>query len=194
MSSPEPITYWLKQLEAGDAQAAQRLWERYFRQLVALARRHLLSAPRRVADEEDVALSAFDSFCRGVAQARFPQLGDRHDLWRLLVVLTVRKAADLLQWERRLKRAGAGSAAAGPFDPDARPAPEPTPELAAQLVEEYQRLLARLDEPGLRSVAVWRMEGYTVEEIAGRLGCTTRTVERKLRVIRSLWAESGGEP
>jgi DNA-directed RNA polymerase specialized sigma24 family protein len=194
MSSPEPITHWLKQLEAGDEQAAQRLWERYFRQLVSLARRHLLSAPRRVADEEDVALSAFDSFCRGVAQARFPQLGDRHDLWRLLVVLTVRKAADLLQWERRLKRAGGGPAAAGPVDPAAVPGPEPTPELAAQLVEEYQRLLARLDEPGLRSVAVWRMEGYTVEEIAGRLNCTTRTVERKLRVIRSLWAEAGGEP
>jgi DNA-directed RNA polymerase specialized sigma24 family protein len=192
MPPVEPVTHWLKQLEAGDPLAAQRLWERYFERLVALARRHLFSAPRRAADEEDVALSAFDSFFQGVARGRFPQLSDRNDLWRVLVVLTVRKAADLSQRERRLKRGGAALADVAAIDPDRVAGTEPTPELAAQLVEEYQRLLALLDAPALRSVAVWRMEGHTVEEIAGRLGCATRTVERKLRVIRSLWADEEG--
>jgi DNA-binding CsgD family transcriptional regulator len=37
------------------------------------------------------------------------------------------------------------------------------------------------------------MEGYTTEEIAGRLGRAPRTVERKLRMIRSLW-EQPSEP
>jgi len=61
--------------------------------LVGLARTKLHGSPRRVADEEDVALSAFDSFCRNAAQGRFPQLFDRDGLWKLLVLLTARKAA-----------------------------------------------------------------------------------------------------
>jgi hypothetical protein len=62
--------------------------------------------PRRFADEEDVALRAFDSFCRGVDLGRFPWLKDRDGLWALLVLITVRKAADLVQYNRRERRGG----------------------------------------------------------------------------------------
>jgi hypothetical protein len=64
MSSEGSVTQWLGQLQAGDPAAVQPLWERYFQRLVGLARLKLRGAPRRAADEEDVALSAFDSFCR----------------------------------------------------------------------------------------------------------------------------------
>src|SRR5438046_2360315 len=66
MSSDGSITRWIGQLQAGDPAAAQPLWERYFRHLVELARRKLLGARPQLADEEDIALSAFDSFCRGL--------------------------------------------------------------------------------------------------------------------------------
>ena len=39
------------------------------------------------------------------------------------------------------------------------------------------------------SIAVWQMEGDTVEEIARKLGRSERTVARKLTVIRDLWSE-----
>src|SRR6202034_1431934 len=93
------VTRWIGDLKAGGAAAAQPLWERYFDRLVRLARNKLRARPRRAAveDEEDAALSAFDSFCRGAARGRFPRLTDRDDLWRLLVVLTVRKALDQIQ-------------------------------------------------------------------------------------------------
>jgi hypothetical protein len=65
MASDESVTYWLEQLKAKNPAAAQRLWERYFRRLVGLARVKLRGHAKVVADEEDVALSAFDSFCRG---------------------------------------------------------------------------------------------------------------------------------
>jgi hypothetical protein len=39
----------------------------------------------------------------------------------------------------------------------------------------------------LQAVALWKMEGYTNGEIAGRLACGLRSVGRKLRVIRSVW-------
>src|SRR5215467_2601842 len=106
MSSPGSVTHWLGLLKAGDHAAAQPLWERYFQHLVSLARSRLWGAPKRMADEEDVALSAFDSFCRGAAEGRFPQLLDRNDLCQLLVLITARKAIHLLQHERRQKRGG----------------------------------------------------------------------------------------
>src|SRR5262249_9043907 len=107
MGSDGSVTRWLQRLRAGDSTAVQQLWERYFPRLVGLARKKLQDGPRRLADEEDVALSAFHSFCRNAEQGRFPQLLDRDGLWRLLVVLTARKAAHLLRDEGRQKRGGA---------------------------------------------------------------------------------------
>lgn len=197
MSSEGSVSNWLAGLQAGDDVAAQKLWERYFQRMVGLARKKLQGSPQRAADGEDVALSAFDSFCRGAEGGRFPQLADRNDLWRLLVVITARKAVDLATYEGRRKRGGglvrgeevlqSPDSSGGSLDHFV--GPEPTPEFAAQVAEEYQRLLVLLDDDVLRSVALAKMEGYTNEEIAARLGCVPRTVERKLRVIRSLWAQ-----
>src|SRR4051794_18449637 len=93
------VTRWIGDLKSGGDAAAQRLWERYFERLVHLARKKLRNdrRSRTVEDEEDAALSAFDSFCRGVDGGRFPSLTDRDDLWRLLVVLTVRKVLDQIE-------------------------------------------------------------------------------------------------
>jgi DNA-directed RNA polymerase specialized sigma24 family protein len=202
MRAEASVTQWIDRLKAGDPDAAQKLWERYFRRLVGLARKKLRAAPRRAADEEDVALSAFDSFCRGAEQDRFPKLHDRLDLWQLLVLLTARKAIDLAQHERRQKRGGGKvfdeAALPRPADSSAPEAafdliegPEPTPAFVAQVAEECRRLLERLDSPELRDVALLKVEGYSSEEIAARVGCGLRTVERRLRLIRSIWEQEG---
>jgi len=202
MQPEASVTQWIDRLKAGEPDAAQKLWERYFRRLVGLAKKKLRTAPRRAADEEDVALSAFDSFCRGAEKGQFPQLNDRLDLWQVLVLLTARKAMDLAQHERRQKRGGGAvldeAALPGPAGSSARTAGleqieglEPTPAFAAQVAEEYGRLLERLDSPELRTVAMRKVEGYGNEEIAEQLGCGLRTVERRLRLIRSVWEEEG---
>jgi DNA-directed RNA polymerase specialized sigma24 family protein len=194
------VTHWISLLKAGEHAAAQPLWEAYCRRLAGLARRKLGTAPRRAADEEDVALSAFDSFCRGAEQGRFPQLHDRDDLWHLLVVLTARKALQLRRHECREKRGGGKILTEGDLetaDDSGEGAlarvlgQEPTPEFAAQVAEEYQRLLDLLGDDELRAIALWKMEGETNEDIAAKLGCVPRTVERRLRVIRSLWDQEG---
>jgi DNA-directed RNA polymerase specialized sigma24 family protein len=191
-ASDGSITRLIGLLKDGERAAAQPLWDAYFRRLVGLARARLKGTPRVMADEEDVALSAFDSFCRRAERGLFPRLEDRDDLWQLLFVLTVRKAIGLARHQTRARRGGTRATAledlAG-LDLDARLGPEPTPELAAQMAEEYQRLLGRLGDESLRSVAQWKMEGWTNREIAARLGCVENTVERKLRSIRSLWSE-----
>jgi DNA-directed RNA polymerase specialized sigma24 family protein len=190
MSAEGSISRWLGRLQAGDRQAAAGLWQRYFERLVDVARGKLKDAPRRVADEEDVALSAFHSLCRGVEKGRFPLLLDRDSLWRLLVVITARKAAHLKRDAGRKKRGGAvGEDAALDEVLDAGP----TPEFAVQMEEESQRLLERLGDDELRAVALWKMEGYSNEEIAQRLDCGLRSVSRKLLVIRAIWAQEGGD-
>jgi DNA-directed RNA polymerase specialized sigma24 family protein len=197
-SRTHSVSEWLAQLRDGDRDVAQQLWERYFRRLVGLAAKKLRGVPRRAADEEDVALSAFDSFCRGLENGRFPQLRDRNNLWSLLVAITARKAQLLVRHEGRQKRGGNAvldeAALAGPAGADSGLLKlehvignEPAPEFAAEVADEYRRLIALLPGAELRSVAQWKMEGYTNQEIAGLLGCTIRSVERKLRVVRSLW-------
>jgi DNA-directed RNA polymerase specialized sigma24 family protein len=198
MSSFGSVTRWIARLKAGEHAAAQKLWQRYSLRLVHLARARLRDAPRRAADEEDVALGAFDSLCRGAEAGRFPRLSDRDDLWRLLVVLTARKAANLAKHERRIKRGGgrvlAEAELALPSDGsedfeglEAIIGDEPTPEFAAQVGEECRRLLDALGDPQLRDIATMKLEGYTDEEVAARLGCTDRTVRRRLQLIRKLW-------
>lgn len=196
MSPDESVTFWLSQLQGGDPAAAQPLWERYFHRLVGLARARLQGHPRRADDEEDVALSVFRRLCDGAARGRFPRLDDREDLWRLLVTMTERKAYNLMRDERRLKRGGGavvsagvlvGAGDSGPGGLDQFAGREPTPEFAAQVAEEYRRLLDRLGDAELQSIAVWKMEGDTAPDIAARLGCALSTVERRLRLIRQIW-------
>ena len=71
---------------------------------------------------------------------------------------------------------------------------EPTPAFAAELAEEFQRLLDSLGDETLRRLAVLKMQGYTNEEIAAKLGCALRSVERKLHGIRTIWSSQEGEP
>jgi len=196
MSDDGSITRWFGSLQAGNREAAQALWLRFASRLIGLARARLRAAPRRAADEEDAVLSAFDSFCRGAEQGRFPQVQDRGDLWNLLVAITVRKVSDQVQHERRQKRGGGavlgeadlalGSDDLAFEDIIGR---EPTPQLAAEVAEQCHRLFELLRDEDLRSIALLKMEGYTNDEIADRLDCVRSTVQRKLNLIRSRWEQ-----
>jgi hypothetical protein len=101
----ESVTQWLGRLRAGEDEATGPLWHRHFDRLVRMAHRRLAGLPGRMADEEDGALSAFDSFCRDARDGRFPELTDRDALWRLLLRITTRKAIDLRR-ERAARRGG----------------------------------------------------------------------------------------
>jgi len=193
------ITRWIDDLKAGDQAAAQPLWDRYFDRLVRLARARLQSTRQTSAeaDEEDAALSAFDSFCEGAARGRFPQLGDRDELWRLLVMITARKVQAQSRRQRRQKRGGGLVRCEADLADDDEGdglafavGGEPTPEFAATVAEEFRRLLDALGDESLRLVAVARMEGYTNDEIAERHGCARRTVARRLDLIRKTWLSS----
>jgi RNA polymerase sigma factor (sigma-70 family) len=194
----DEVTLWLGRLAGGDDLAAERLWEQYYQHLVRLAQKKLGSANRGAADEDDVVLSAFNSFCGGAKAGRFPRLGDRENLWKLLVTIVARKARAERRRQHTEKRGGGrvrGESAFGKIG-DSGPihwidqvlGDEPTPQLAAEVAEECKRLLEKLDDT-LRSIALAKLEGYANEEIADRMDCSLRTVKRRLAGIRKLWKD-----
>jgi len=194
MSADGSITRWINDLRRGDDAAAGELWAAYFARMVAVAGRKLAAAGRG-ADDEDAALSAFKSFCLGAKAGRFPQLTDRGNLWPLLLALTAHKCVDQVRHATRLKRGGpAGNVAADLTVVTSR---EPTPELLAEVNEQLVALLARLDrtgDPALRRIAVWKLEGESTDDIAERLGCSRRTVERKMAVVEMVWDRAADDP
>jgi RNA polymerase sigma factor (sigma-70 family) len=176
--------------------AAQLIWQRYFRNLLELARKNLDRRVRRRVDEEDVLQSMFQSFCVRQGRGEF-ELADRDELWRLLVTITLRKARNAVNKHGRGKRdIGREQDTAlmvgdEPIWPgwalEQMDAAGPSPAEAAVLNEELERRLEALADPELRQIALWRLEGYSNREIADRLECTERSIERKLGRIRSLW-------
>ena len=189
------VTDWIQQLRAGDSVAAQRLWVRYFQQMVTLAQRRLEGAAKAMADEEDVALSAFRSFCLGARDGRFPQLLDSDSLWPLLMVITANKSVDLIRRNNRLRRGGRANVQRDNTDSAVSilneiMSKEPTPEFAAEVADQLQRLLNKLREKGdddLSRIALLRMDGFSHKEIADRIGCSVRSIDRKMIVIAQVW-------
>jgi DNA-directed RNA polymerase specialized sigma24 family protein len=191
MSADGSVTTWIRAISSGDDDVAQNLWERYFQRMVELARNKLRAASSRAADEEDVALSAFHSFCQAAADHRFPRLANRDDLWQVLVMLTARKALDQRKYDLRKKRSDTSTK---PLDDAALESiigADPDPAFAAMVADEFRHLLDRLDDAELRQIALRKLEGSTNEEIAVELNCTVRTVGRRLAVIRDLWEGAG---
>jgi DNA-directed RNA polymerase specialized sigma24 family protein len=199
MSADQSVSYWICHLKDGSAEAAQRLWERYAMQLVELARRRLKDAPKRVADEEDVAASVFHSLCRGAAAGRFQNVKNRDDLWWLLLAVTKQKVVDHVRREMAQKRGvrltysesvfNVNPDDSNGFALDRLVGDQPTPEFVVMLEEQHQRLLGLLRDDHLRRIAVSRIEGFTVPEIAADFRVTTRTIERKLQLIRNAWSK-----
>lgn len=212
MSEPSEtsITQWLERVRQGpDDSAAQHLWERYCRRLAAVAKKRFaaVGAQCRAGDEADAVQEAFTAFFRRVQQGAYPDCRDRNDLWCLLVKITDSKVRQLARGERRQKRGagkvrgdsvmlGGDSSRGDGFDrlagatgelPLTEPmVEEPDAAFVDQLVDTFVLSYGALDEME-RKILRGQLQGYTHDEIAKQIGCVTRTVERKLKVIRSRW-------
>jgi len=198
----EPVSLWIEQLSAADPQAAHRLWEHFCRRLMSFARSRLKAETRRVYDEEDAALSAFRSLCRGIEAQRFPEISDRDNLWALLVVIASRKIINRNRYDAQQRRSGDRTINDSVLQNASEfcsplhnvPAREPTPELAAEVADLSQYLLQLLPETDLQRLVLLKLEGHTNEEAAELMSVTRRTVQRKLERIRRHWLESSELP
>jgi DNA-directed RNA polymerase specialized sigma24 family protein len=199
MSHDNSVTHWLDGARAGDNADIQRLWDRYFQRLVQLASSRLPRHARRMIDEEDIAISAFRSFCDWVGKGQFHDLAHRDHLWRVLFAITVRKVVSSVRYQAREKRGGGGVLGESAMAAGNNPSDwagisrflsrEPTPAATAQFADELEGLFSRLDDVMLRVIAFQKMQGMSSDEIAGSLEISKRTVDRKLRLIRAVWEE-----
>ncbi len=198
----DPVTLWIDQLRAEDNSAAHNIWHHFVQRLQDSARRKLGSTTRRVYDEEDAAQSAFHSVCAGISAGRFPELNDRESLLHLLLVVTSRKISQRVRYDHRERRdvrriindsIFIKSNENLPKVVDSVPSREPTPEFATEFVDVCESLFDSLDDQQLKDVALLRIEGFDDSEIAKKLGCSRRTVQRRLEVVRRHWKERDRE-
>ena len=194
------VTLWIRAFERHDDSAAQALFDKYFERLVALARRKMSKTSRRVIDEEDVAITAFHELLACIRSGSVPQVKDRKHLWRLLVKITEHRAFDAIR-KLNSQRRGAGrvrgesvfvgSSANRQHAGIAEiPDEQPSPEFADCMAEEYQHLMARLEDDGLRKIAGLVMAGYSTAEIAEKINRTQRTVQRRIKMIQQVWSDA----
>lgn len=199
MSKSTNVSHWIDLVKAGDSAAANQIWRLYFDRLVRAVRGRLVGQNRAVSDEEDIVLSVFDSFYNAAENGNFPDLADRDDLWRLLLRMSARKVIDKRRHDGRQRRGGKvmlhsldqaaedGSIIEAIGD-------EPSPEMVLMMQESVEQFFSHLGVGQLRDLAGAKLEGYSNAELARRFGCSERTIERRLHLIREKCQQELVEP
>lgn len=197
MSDEHSITQFISGLLNGDSMAANEIWNRYYSRLLSLAAHKLQNCPRRVLDEDDVVLAAFENFFREAPENKFPKLNDRHDLWQVLAMLVDRRAKDQFRKVTAQKngfnqvRGDSMNIHSGQAPViDAARSVEPTGEQAMEFAEQVEERLKQLDDDTHRKVALLKMAGHTNADIREKIGKSLRTVERILETIREDWTNA----
>lgn len=176
---------WISRLKQGDDAASEELIDIFYARLVALAKKRLMGLPPQVADDEGAVISALRSFFSGIEKGGFSQVDDDQDLWRILATITARKAIRQLRVYR--KQSGEGGNIRRDFDLEHLVARQPSPQAEAQMIEEFQNRFDALADSSLQEVVTLKLEGYDTGEIAEKLGLHLRTVQRKLKLVQSIW-------
>ena len=189
MSDNANVSHWIEQVKVGNSVAADRLWHHYFDRLVRTVRGRLYGQNRAVSDEEDIVLAVFNSFYEAAERGRFPDLRDRDDLWQLLLKMSARKVIDKRRRDGRDRRGGNAQIRSLDQTPDEQNAievigDEPSPEMVLMMQESVEQFFSHLGVGQLRDLAGAKLEGYSNAEIAERFGCSERTIERRLHLIR----------
>jgi len=123
----------------------------------------------------------------------------------LLYCIAGRKAGAYVRYQQAVKRGGGNVQGESAFldqaskyetaDSAARRIDQvaddnPSPLSIESFLRDCEELFEKLDTDELRTIAILRIEGYSVDEIASRIGCAKRSVERRLNLIRQIWASA----
>lgn len=185
MQSEHSVTSWIAAVRTGDPGAAERLWSRYFRQLMFQARARMSNLSKSSYDEEDAALSTFNVLCKKLNEGQYA-VSDRQELWQLMLKVLVRKIGRRAKYQSAAKRFPVENRSSA-ISVEELPAPT-----SKEISQECFDLIASLKDPNLERVALLKFEGYSNDEIAAQLQRTRRTVQRMLNLIRDLWEEELG--
>jgi RNA polymerase sigma-70 factor (ECF subfamily) len=187
MSQEPSFDELMGRLRAGDDAAATEMFRRYARRLVGMARIRLHGPMNRVVDPDDVVQTAFRTFFRRLEDNQFDP-DNWHELWNLLVCITLRKCGREIQFFlaqcRDLRRDLAPAASTADSNASWQAiAREPTPDEAVVLTDTLERVLGAMNDRDGRIVEM-TLAGISVVEISEKMSCSERTVERVREKLR----------
>jgi RNA polymerase sigma-70 factor, ECF subfamily len=175
-------------LRRGDQQVALAFCKEFAEPLERLADRRLVGGLRRRVGAEDVVQSVCRTFLRRMSAGEF-QLPDSESLWRLLCAITLSKISKQARWHQRQKRNVDQEISLEALELLAEgmeyqfEAPGPLPDEAAAFADQFQQLIESLDGEEGRIIDL-KLQQYTNEEAAARIGCSERTVRRLLKRVQ----------
>lgn len=176
-----------------ESEAITLLWERYFERLGRFAKRHIFKRHQKFYDQEDIASSTFMALVDGFRKERFESVKNRDDLWQMLTVIAGRKIVNATKHFDRQKRGGGKVVGESVFGDSgihavAHVLEHPHSEKEFEYIESIcDELLHNLKGEVYKKVAIMRLQGYSIKEIAEELGVCSRTVDRHLECIRREW-------
>ena len=183
MSTNEPSRELFQRYVEGDRQAADELFHRYIGRLTVFARARMTPKIAQRFDPEDVVLSAYRSFFVRARDGKF-SLEQSGDLWRLLVVIVLKKLRRRIRHHRAQKRAvglekGLPDGGDSVWEYLLTAEDHSTNEAAFELADLVEAFMLKLSFRDRRIIEL-RLLGQTIEDVAAELQVNERTVRRIL--------------
>jgi len=191
MNEDEEWDQMLAGLRTGDEQACERFWSEYAPMLESVADRQLSQRLKRRVGADDIVLSACRTFFRRVSDGQF-ELPDAEALWRLICTITLTKARRAARDNLRKKRGMDREQSLDAGDDDSTnpagqlPGNSTTPLDAAMVADQMEALLGGLGEQEC-TILDLKLQQFTNDEIAEKVGCSERSVRRIISKLKERW-------
>jgi RNA polymerase sigma-70 factor (ECF subfamily) len=185
----------IKKCRSGDQEAARLLFELYAERLMTLAKWRVGARLTSRVDPEDILQSVFGTFFRRLREGHF-QFQDQDDLLRLLVRITLHKTLKQISYQTAAKRdphQEVGQEVESNEGLGQVLAREEPPDVAIAFMDQWEAIMRRLGSQE-RQILEMRMQGFTNEEIAKKLGIYDRKIRRLVEHVRALAVQSGLMP
>ena len=190
-ASPEEqilIDLWRR----GDQEAARQIVERYVDRLLMLARGRISQRLSSRVDAEDIVQSVFRTFFFRVKDGQFV-FADQDDLCKLLVRITLHKTLRQVAFHKAAKRDPSQETDQGEHHAEQLMAlldSEPSPEATVAFLDLLEHFLAQHGAQE-REILEMRLQGYSNDEIAKKLGVYDRKIRRVIEHIRAIAEKEG---
>lgn len=177
----------IRGLQAGEPAVLHRFYAEFGPVLRALAHQRVSPLMQRRFDADDVVQSTLRTFFRRAQVGEF-LFEDNRRLWSLLCAITLTKLREKTRFHQRQSRA---TAREEPLDEGTRrndskqclTARGPAPDATFEFAEEFEHLLAGLEEREQRLVNL-KLQDLTNDEAAEALDISERTVQRMLHELQ----------
>lgn len=189
MGSSTLWNQWRSVSAADDPRLASSFWTENQARLTAIAQSWLDRMLDKSASGDATShVTAFEVFCLSSGNEGGVALRGADELWRLTaaIVMSQRQALDMSkQMSERsaddpttnVASSSAGTSAVVPSD------------LAQLMTDELQRLLGLLADVDLEVVVIAKLCDATDDALGREMNYTRRTIQRMLKLIRSIWSD-----